>query len=225
MKGGRGDWAFAPTFYSRFTAVSMPSSWMGGRGGEYEGLRRAARMYNALAREMMDAGAPQKVIDGLNAMIVQIQRMAVIADDTIETGGNGARFNQALGPESFKATVGPLRRGLKLVNATVDPLKAKQDALNALDLASNALTASNGLITAPGGRVEASKAIKALIETAAHVANKPSEERIEALGEMPEIVRAVLQADDPEKLAAIEGALYAETPGAEWMTALRAFSD
>jgi len=155
MKGGRGDWAFAPTFYSRFTAVSMPSSWMGGRGGEYEGLRR----------------------------------------------------------------------GLKLVNATVDPLKAKQDALNALDLASNALTASNGLITAPGGRVEASKAIKALIETAAHVANKPSEERIEALGEMPEIVRAVLQADDPEKLAAIEGALYAETPGAEWMTALRAFSD
>lgn len=128
---------------------------------------------------------------------------------------------KSLTPEVFKAAITPLRRGVKQIGMAVDPLKAQQDALAALDAAAQALTAGDGLVTAPGGRVDTTKAIKSLVDAAAAVATKPADARVEALGEAPEIVRAALQADDPERLTRIEEALYAESVGSAWIEELR----
>ena len=128
---------------------------------------------------------------------------------------------KSLSPEVFKAAIMPLRRGVKQIGQAIDPLQAQQDALNALDASARALTAGNGLVTAPGGRVDTVKAIKSLVDAAASVATKPADVRVDALGEAPEIVRAALQTDDPERLARIEEAFYDEgKTGQAWVDAL-----
>jgi len=128
---------------------------------------------------------------------------------------------KSLSPEVFKAAIMPLRRGVKQIGQAIDPLQAQQAALDALDASARALTAGNGLVTAPGGRVDTVKAIKSLVDAAASVATKPADVRVDALGEAPEIVRAALQTDDPERLARIEEAFYDEgKTGQAWVDAL-----
>lgn len=130
------------------------------------------------------------------------------------------RSSKTMDRTTFQTAVTPLRRGMKMVGNEIDPLRARASALAALDESIRVLNAGSGLVTAEGGRVEPVKAIKALMDTAALVKDREPEARLAALGETPEIVRAVLQEQEPGKLAAIEQALYAETTGDEWLTAL-----